>query len=211
MFRYPPFRPAASPATRLPPAYPRPFLLPLRLPGHEHPGRHFLNLPQQSRIQIRLRIERSEEAPTDILTAHVHRKSDEALHVQAGGLVHQRMMVLKLRVRDERHGEGHLAQAAGIRRAQVEEDFEAVPLGREEARHNVGVSLKQTADGIHMVVRQLVHVHGDDGVVAKQAVRLPQGGVVSRERKKGSCFLMAFALGRSPRRNCCSTFRTVWK
>lgn len=122
---------------------PRPFLLPLRLPGHEHPGRHFLNLPQQSRIQIRLRIERSEKAPTDILTAHVHRKSDEALHVQAGGLVHQRMMVLKLRVRDERHGEGHLAQTAGIRRAQVKEDFEAVPLGREEARHNVGVGLKQ--------------------------------------------------------------------
>ena len=174
---------------------PRPFLLPLRLPGHEHPGRHFLNLPQQSRIQIRLRIERSEEAPTDILTAHVHRKSDEALHVQAGGLVHQRMMVLKLRVRDERHGEGHLAQTAGIRRAQVKEDFEAVPLGREEARHNVGVGLKQTADGIHTVVRQLVHVHGDDGVVAKQAVRLPQGGVVSRERKKRELLLDGVRFG----------------
>ena len=174
---------------------PRPFLLPLRLPGHEHPGRHFLNLPQQSRIQIRLRIERSEEAPTDILTAHVHRKSDETLHVQAGGLVHQRMMVLKLRVRDERHGEGHLAQTAGIRRAQVKEDFEAMPLGREEARHNVGVGLKQTADGIHTVVRQLVHVHGDDGVVAKQAVRLPQGGVVSRERKKRELLLDGVRFG----------------
>ena len=105
------------------------------------------------------------------------------------------MMVLKLRVRDERHGEGHLAQTAGIRRAQVKEDFEAVPLGREEARHNVGVGLKQTADGIHTVGRQLVHVHGDDGVVAKQAVRLPQGGVVSRERKKRELLLDGVRFG----------------
>ena len=83
-----------------------------------------------------------------------------------------------------------------VLRTQVQEYLETVALGREEARHHVRVSLEQPADSIHPVVRQAVHVYGDDGVVAQQAVRLPQRGVISREREKRELFLHGVRFGK---------------
>ena len=156
---------------------------------------YFFYLSQQFRIEVCLHIERSEEATPDVLAADINLYTRYLLYVQTGSLVHQRMVFLQFGISDDGNRESSLAQAAGVLRAQGQEDFKAVALRGEEESQHVGIRREGLAHTLYPAVLQVVHVDGDHGVVTYQRVGLAHRVVITRQREERQLLLDGVGFG----------------
>ena len=148
-------------------------------------------------VEIRLFIMRGEETASDAPAAEICSYTRKLIHIVPGGFIHRRVVLLQFGVRDGGDKELHFAQVAGIVRIQVQENGEAASLGGEEERHHTRIGGEPLTHKFHLFIFQVVYANGDDGVVAKQGVRLPHVAVVARQSKKGEpppCLLHGVAV-----------------